>query len=149
MNQSSISHSIANAHREEYIQKELANNKIKHKALKVSAAFLVFMFWYGRVYDGDKIDSLVYFLFSLGFVIFFFVYDNKLVLRDRDLRMLQYQIEIEELETRKELAELNGEVLPDYILEQTIEKPEGKAKLPITYYSILIILCILIFVLLY
>lgn len=140
---------VANAYRIDYIEKELKENKKKLPVLKCISAFLVFMLYVGRTTEDAKSSSVIYWLFTLSFVVFFFGLSIKINYRNRDLIMLKYKIEKEELEAKKDLAEINGEVLSDDILMQKIEEPSSDVRLPIPYFSILIVLDILIFIFMY
>ena len=48
-----------------------------------------------------------------------------------------YRLEVEDLNDKKEIAEITGEVLSDYLLNKQIDMPDEKISLPILYYFIL------------
>lgn len=56
-------------------------------------------------------------------------------------------LEVEEFERKKKIADITGEILPDCVLNREIPMPSDKISLPILYYAIILILDILIKVL--
>ncbi|MEE1341426.1 MAG: hypothetical protein U0L23_01795 [Lachnospiraceae bacterium] len=53
-------------------------------------------------------------------------------------------MEVEDLNDKKEIAKITGEVLSDDVLNKQIDMPNEKVSLPIIYYSILLGLDIII-----
>ena len=47
-------------------------------------------------------------------------------------------MEVEDLNDKKEIAKITGEVLSDDVLNKQIDMPNEKVSLPIIYYSILL-----------
>ena len=54
-----------------------------------------------------------------------------------------YRLQVKDLEDKKKVAEIRGEILPDAVLNLKIKAPAEKVYLPITYYGLLVILEIL------
>ena len=48
-----------------------------------------------------------------------------------------YRLEVEDLNDKKEIAEITGEVLSDNLLNKQIDMPDEKISLPILYYGVL------------
>ncbi|MGN0318001.1 MAG: hypothetical protein ACI4E1_08740 [Lachnospira sp.] len=49
-----------------------------------------------------------------------------------------YRLEVEDLNTKKEVAIITGEALPDYMYDKKIEIPDETISSPVLYYGILI-----------
>ena len=49
-----------------------------------------------------------------------------------------YRLEIEDLNTKKEVARITGNKLPDYVYDKQIKEPDETISLPNIYYGILI-----------
>ena len=48
-----------------------------------------------------------------------------------------YRLEVEDLNDKKEIAEITGEILSDNLLNKQIDMPDEKISLPILYYGVL------------
>ena len=55
-----------------------------------------------------------------------------------------YRLEVEDLNSKKDVAGITGKVLPDDVLNKQIDIPDEKVSLPIIYYGILVGLDIII-----
>ena len=55
-----------------------------------------------------------------------------------------YRLEVENLNDKKEIAEITGQVLSDDLLNKQIDRPDEKISLPILYYCILALIDIFI-----
>lgn len=49
-----------------------------------------------------------------------------------------YRLEVEDLNTKKEVAIITGEALPDYMYDKKIDIPDETISSPVLYYGILI-----------
>ena len=55
-----------------------------------------------------------------------------------------YRLEVEDLNDKKEIAEITGQVLSDDLLNKQIDMPDEKISLPTLYYCILAVINIII-----
>ena len=55
-----------------------------------------------------------------------------------------YRLKVEDLSNKKHVAGITGEPLPDYALNKQIDMPNEKVSLPIIYYSVLLVIDIII-----
>ena len=53
-------------------------------------------------------------------------------------------MEVEDLEDKKEIARITGEILSDSALNKQIDVPEDKVSLPIMFYCILLLVDIIV-----
>ena len=58
-----------------------------------------------------------------------------------------YRLEVSEMERKKELSKITGEILSDDVLNPNITEPTNEFSLPILYYVIILILDVMIRVL--
>ena len=49
-----------------------------------------------------------------------------------------YRLQVEDLNTKREVARITGSGLPDYKYDKQIDVPDGTIYLPIVYYGILV-----------
>lgn len=67
-----------------------------------------------------------------------FIKDSYCVKDNKASELEIYRLEVEDLNDKKEIAQITGEVLPDNVLNKQIDIPNEKASFPITFYSILL-----------
>lgn len=84
---------------------------------------------------------------SLILIVFMFVISVVLIKKNTKYKMDLYYLEKESLERKKRVAKLTNEPLSDYVQTKVVKKPTENVPLPILYYSILLMLDIMIKVL--
>ena len=84
---------------------------------------------------------------SLILIVFMFVISVVLIKKNTKYKMDLYYLEKEYLERKKRVAKLTNEPLSDYVQTKVVKKPTENVPLPILYYSILLMLDIMIKVL--
>ncbi len=84
---------------------------------------------------------------SLILIVLMFVISVVLIKKNTKYKMDLYYLEKESLERKKRVAKLTNEPLSDYVQTKVVKKPTENVPLPILYYSILLMLDIMIKVL--
>ena len=127
------------------------NTKLS-KQLKVLAGtclFFSFCYCHGTK-NIEMIDKSQALLTNIVWIISFiilaglFMKDSYCAKNNKVTELAIYNLEVEELNNKKVVAEIKGEMLPDYIINKQIDIPDEKVSLPIIYYSILLGLDIVI-----
>ena len=73
-----------------------------------------------------------------------YIKDSTLVKNNKTLEFDIYKMEVEDLEDKKEIARITGEILSDSALNKQIDVPEDKVSLPIMFYCILLLVDIIV-----
>lgn len=81
---------------------------------------------------------------SLILIVFMFVISVVLIKKNTKYKIDLYYLEKESLERKKRVAKLTNEPLSDYVQTKVVKKPTENVPLPILYYSILLMLDIMI-----
>lgn len=111
--------------------KAVATQRIMRFALKVYVAVFIFL---------ELVNPDVIFLFASGiFVIFFFI-DAYNVKNVKAYEIQIYHLHVEMLDLKKEVADIIGRDLPEYLKEKEIKRPDEEIKLPILRYLICIVI---------
>ena len=79
-------------------------------------------------------------LISVPFIIMLFLFDTHYIRRNKKYEFDIYRFEVEELKSKKAVAEILGEVLPDSIQNCEVRMPTSEIQLPILFYTIILIL---------
>ena len=85
----------------------------------------------------------VWVLSVIALIVLYFM-DSNFIKKNKTCEFEIYRLEVEDLKDKKEIAEITGEILPDYILNKSIDKPKEDISLPLTYYSVLLVIDIAI-----
>lgn len=125
---------------------KIERNKKLSKQLKVVAfACLFFSICYclgakniENIDKGNVIAVNLVWIISVIVLIGIYVKDSYCVKNNKDCELDIYRLEVEDLNDRKEIAKITGEILPDNVLNRKIDMPNEKVSLPIIYYSILL-----------
>ena len=126
-------------------QNKIEKNKKVSKVMKVLAAVCLFCsFCYcSGTKNLESVDKgqvvLTNFVWIISFIVLIglYIYDCNCIKRNNVLEFEIYRLEVEDLNDKKEIAEITGEVLSDYLLNKQIDMPDEKISLPILYYFIL------------
>ena len=126
-------------------QNKIEKNKKVSKFMKVLAAVCLFCsFCYcNGTKNLESVDKgqvvLTNFVWIISFIVLIglYIYDCNCIKRNNVLEFEIYRLEVEDLNDKKEIAEITGEVLSDYLLNKQIDMPDEKISLPILYYFIL------------
>ena len=133
-------------------QKIIEKNKKVSKEIKVlSAVCLLFSFCYCNATKNlESVDKGQIVLTNLVWIISFvvliglYIKDSNCIKNNQALEFDIYRLEVEDLNDKKEIAEITGEVLSDNLLNKQISRPDEKISLPIVYYCFLIVIDIII-----
>lgn len=92
-----------------------------------------------RNLDKDEVvvTNLVW-IISIIALIGIYIKDSYCVKNNKAYELDIYRLEVEDLNWKKEIAKVRGEVLSDNVLNKQIDMPNEKVSLPIIYYSILL-----------
>ncbi len=131
------------------IQTKMQKNAKMSKAMKAFAVLSVFCsFCFGlgaaNIADNERTESKVVWVLSIIALIVSFFMDSNYIKKNKACEFEIYRLEVEDLKDKKEIAEITGEMLPDYILNKTIDKPKEDISLPMAYYSIILVLDIIL-----
>lgn len=92
----------------------------------------------GDIDHDQVIASNIVWIASVTAIIFFYILDVQCLKNIKAYELKIYELELEDLKDKKELAEITGELLSDTIQNKQIEKPNEKVILPVLYYGILL-----------
>ncbi|MCR4650206.1 MAG: hypothetical protein K5662_00480 [Lachnospiraceae bacterium] len=131
---------------------KMNRNKKTSQRLKVLAgACLFFSSCYclgaKRIENIDKSEVLaanIVWIVSIIIFIGLYTKDSNCVKNAKSTEFEIYRLEVEDLRNKKHIAEITGEPLPDYALNKQIDMPNEKVSLPIIYYSVLLVIDIII-----
>lgn len=126
-------------------QNKIEMNKKRSKGMKVlSAVCLFFSFCYCNgtknlesIDKGQIVFTNIVWIISFVVLIGLYIIDSNCIKSNKALEFDIYRLEVEDLNDKKEIAEITGEVLSDYLLNKQIDVPDEKISLPILYYCIL------------
>lgn len=91
----------------------------------------------------DILTKLVWIIVMIVLVVSFFI-DSYFIKKNKEYEFEIYDSKVEDLKNKKRSAEIRGEVLPDFVLNKKIDMPTKEVALPIAYYSILLVIGIII-----
>ena len=89
------------------------------------------------------VTNIVWFI-SMAVLVLLYIKDSKLVKNNKTLEFDIYKMEVEDLEDKKEIARITGEILSDSVLNKQIDVPDDKVFLPIVFYCILLLVDIIV-----
>ena len=123
------------------IQKNIEKNRKMQTRMKAIAAMCVFIVFFCSFNSGTVMN--IAFIVAIPVIAAFFVLDSNYAKNSHSLEIEIYLLELESLKKQKENEENNTEFLQGDWMD-SIEKPAENASLPIIYYSILIIIDIVL-----
>lgn len=124
------------------IQKKMDANENLQSIMKEIGALIVFVIFLCTLNNPGTMK--IAWLLTLPFIGLLFAFNVYYIRQNKKYELEIYRLETEDLEKKKRIAEIRGEVLPDNLLEREIIKPSEVVSLPIPYYVILLVLDILI-----
>lgn len=127
------------------VQKKMESNKKMQTYMKWIGFGVVFVIFVCSFSQADTMKMA--WLLSIPIIGLLFGIDVYYMKQNKKQEFKLYEIKKEDLQSKKELAEITGEYLPDWVLNQEIKMPSDKLSLPILYYAIILILDIFIKVL--
>ena len=92
----------------------------------------------GVITEGEVLETNIVWIISIIALLGIFIKDSYCVKDNKASELEIYRLEVEDLNDKKEIAQITGEVLPDNVLNKQIDIPNEKASFPITFYSILL-----------
>lgn len=131
---------------------ERTRNHIKAiKALAGVCIFFTFCYVMGSksLWEEHKIAALIVWIISMIVTIVLFFVDVRYMKSNKELEFQIYRLEVEDLENKKIVAEIKREVLSDIVLDKKIDRPSEEVPFPIAFYSVMLVLDILIGILLW
>jgi len=116
---------------------------IKLKALAFVCLFFSFCYLSGAksiasLEKSHIIAANIVWIVSVLVLIGIFLKDLSCIKSNKANELEIYRLEVEDLNTKKEIAKITGEVLPDYIYDKKIAIPDETISSPIVFYGILI-----------
>lgn len=132
----------------EKIKKNIDLSK-KLKVLAGTCLFFYIFYWRGSknigvITEEDILATNIVWIVSIIAMVGIFIKDSYCVKVNKTFELEIYRLEVEDLNDKKEIAKITGEVLPDNILNKQIDRPNEKTSLPIIFYSILLGLDIIV-----
>jgi len=134
------------------------NRKLSNQ-LKVLAGVCLFFsvcYCFGTKYIAENIRSLdkdeiivtnLIWIISIIALIGIYIKDSYCVKNNKSYELDIYRLRVEDLERKKRIAEIRGEGLeglPDFDINRKIDVPNEEVSFPIIYYSILLVIDIII-----
>jgi len=131
------------------IQTRMQKNTKMSKAMKACAVLSVFCsFCFGigasSFPDEQHTEPKIIWVLSIVALITLCIVDINYIKKNKACEFEIYRLEVEDLKDKKEIAEITGEILPDYILNKEIDKPKEEVTYPTVYYSVLLALDVII-----
>ncbi len=128
------------------LQTRIERNKKISSTLKVLALvclFFSFCYCAGSVSiehldKSERIATNLVWLVSIFALVGIYLKDSQCIKSNKETEFEIYRLEVEDLNTMKEVARITGSVLPDYMYDKQIAVPNGTISLPVKYYGMLI-----------
>lgn len=121
------------------------NKKLSKQLKALAGVCLFFSICYclgtkniGNIEKGQVVLTNLVWVISIIVLIGIYIKDSYCVKNNKAYELDIYRLEVEDLNNKKKIAEIRGEVLSDNVLNKQIDMPNEKASLPIIYYSILL-----------
>ncbi len=124
------------------IEKKMNSNSISRIVMKATAVIVVFVIFACSQNQAETMK--VAWIISIPVLCVLFGIDVYYARKNKKYEFEIYQLEVEDLKQRKELAEITGEILPDAVANKEIVMPSNEIKYPIAFYAIILFLDILI-----
>lgn len=123
-------------------------NKIKKLSSKLKAlAFVCLFFSFCYCAGSISIENLdksegiaanLVWIVSVLVLVGIYLKDSQCIKQTKEVEFEIYRLEVEDLNTKKEVARITGNGLPDYMYDKQIDAPDETISLPVMYYGILI-----------
>lgn len=124
------------------IQRKMEANNNLQTIIKVITGLLVFTIFFCSLNQANAMN--VAWIISMLVIVLLFIFDSYYVKNNKKYEPQIYQLEVDELTHKKEVAKIIGEPLSDVVLTREIKKTMEDVSLPILYYAIMLILDIII-----
>ena len=92
----------------------------------------------GNIDKAQVVLTNLVWIISIIVLIGIYIKDSSCVKNNKTYELDIYRLEVEDLNNKKEIAKITGEVLSDDVLNKQIDMPNEKVSLPTIYYSILL-----------
>ena len=124
----------------------IERNKKLSSTLKVLAfvcLFFSFCYCAGSVSiehldKSEGIATNLVWIASIFVLVGIYLKDSQCIKSNKEIEFEIYRLEVEDLNTKKEVARITGSVLPNYMYDKQIEAPNWTISLPVVYYGMLI-----------
>jgi len=131
------------------LQAKIEKNTNNSKLLKASVGgciFFIFCYSLTSSNISEKQDILTKFIWIIIMIVLVgaFLLDSYYIRKNKEYEFEIYETEVDDLKNKKRKAEMRGEVLPDYVLNKECVMPTEVVSLPIGYYSIMLVIGIII-----
>lgn len=127
------------------IQKKIDSNQKLRKNIRKFGILFIFIVFFFSLNEPDVMRvtwiATVVIIFLLFFLEVYYIKQSK------KYEFELYRLEVNEVERKKELSNITGEILSDDVLNPNITEPTNEFSLPILYYVIILILDVMIRVL--
>lgn len=110
--------------------------------MKVTAGLCVFAIFVCSLNQADTM--MIAWMLSITTIIMLFFIDAYYIKRNKLCEIEIYQLEVNDLESKKRMAEITGGNLPDAVMNGEITEPTEQLRLPIIYYAITLVIDIMI-----
>lgn len=125
---------------------KIERNKKLSKQLKVLAGVCLFFsicYCLGtknieNIDKGQVVLTNLVWIISIIVLIGIYIKDSYCVKNNKAYELDIYRLEVEDLNSKKKVAKIRGEVVSDNVLNKQIDMPDEEVSLPIIYYSILL-----------
>ena len=125
---------------------KIERNKKLSKQLKVLAGVCLFFsicYCLGtknieNIDKGQVVLTNLVWIISIIVLIGIYIKDSYCVKNNKAYELDIYRLEVEDLNSKKKVAKIRGEVVSDNVLNKQIDMPDEEVSLPIIYYGILL-----------
>lgn len=113
------------------------------KILAFVCLFFSFFYCFGSVQIGSldkpqRVATNLVWIVSILVLVGIYLKDWQCIKSNKKAEFEIYRLEVEDINSKKEIARITGEALPDYIYDKKVDMPDEKLSLPLVYYGTLV-----------
>ena len=124
------------------IQKKMDSNNLLRATMKGVGILIVFTIFFCSLNQANNMKLA--WILSILLIFILFAIEVYYAKQNKKYEFEIYKITIEDLENKKEIAEIRGEILTDAVLNRKIKAPSNEISLPILYYGVLFFLDVIV-----
>ena len=127
------------------LQKKIDSNQKLRKNIRKFGILFIFIVFFFSLNEPDVMR--VTWIATVVIIFLLFSLEVYYIKQSKKYEFELYRLEVSEVERKKELSKITGEILSDDMLNLNITEPTNEFSLPILYYVIILILDVMIRVL--
>ena len=115
-----------------------ASKKKEIKAVAVLFVFASLCFGIGAITGKSDVTDIVVWVISILGLIGTFFMDSNCTKKIKEYEFLIYDLEVEDLNIKKRIADIKNEILPDSVINRKITAPVEDITYPVVFYITLL-----------